>query len=170
MSFPSASPSSSSLLSLSSTTATNDMLGTMFRITNNAIEQGVNTSNFTLFTPPFEYLEKVSNEAFHRYINEGSYYPALSFAMRRGEFEKVLNALRFLDRYPRFITQDIRLCKAACLFQLKQGNEFAEYVDNLQDYGVHQSLRHLIITKQLHEKRAYEELLFFFKNTNSESP
>jgi hypothetical protein len=153
--------------------ATADIVGTMFRTVNDAIEQGVNTGNFGAFGSSFDYLNKISETSFKRYINEGSYYPALSFAMRRGDFQKVFNALKALNELGGHIkieTSQIRICRAACMLQLKMFTELSAYIENRQDPTSIDLLRQMISSSQFHEKKAYEELLNFFQSPPDESP
>lgn len=132
-----------------------DIFQETFRITNNEIEDAVNSGNFNNFHGSFGYLNTLSKEVFDRYINEGSYYPALSHAMQKGEFKKVVDALEALKEYPRFETPMILVCKAACLLQLGERSKCWGILEQCKNYAL---IDEMIASAAHHEQLAYKNL------------
>ena len=148
-----------STTSFSRMSASFDLHKDLFLDANNGIQKAVYDGNFSDFHDIFVFLNALSENVFNRYIKEGSYYPALTSAMRKGDFQKVLNTLDVLNNYPRFQTPTIRLCQAACLHQLGKKEEcLAVFTKCREDFNVHDLLDDLIRSKRDFEKRAFQEL------------
>lgn len=136
-----------------------DLHKDLFLDANNRIQKAVYDGNFSDFLDIFTFLNALSEKVFKRYMEEGSYYPALTLAMTKGDFQKVLNTLDALNIYPRFQTPTIRLCYAACLHQLGKREECeAVFTKCRADFNVHYLLDDLIRSKRVFEKRAFQEL------------
>lgn len=135
-----------------------DVLKVTFLNANKEIEDAVNNGNFSDFHDTFFYLNTLSTSAFNRYIAEDSYYPALTSAMQKRQFKKVLDALEALKEYPKFETPTILFCKAACLLQLNRKPECSAILEKQLDYNL---LVTMINSAKDEEKSAYERLFMF---------
>ena len=107
----------------------------------------------------FSFISRISKQYIKRYIAEGSYYPALTLAMRKRDFAKVLNVLDTLQDYSSFLTPTIRLCHAACLHQLDKKEECLTMITKCdEDFNVPDLLDELVQTKRFYEKMAFQKL------------
>lgn len=84
-----------------------------------SLEQGIYDEEF------YQHIVALSNlpsDTITRYINEGSFYPVLELSMQKAEYQKIITFFNVVgkDFYVFFQTPEIRLCRAACLFQLNE--------------------------------------------------
>lgn len=150
-------------LSLASITSfasrgTSDILGTVFSLMNTEIETAINAGNTDVSHLFERYFNSLPETHFNRYMAEGSYYPALTLPMRKGDFQKVNNVLEVLKNYPKFQTPTIRLCHAACLHKIGKKEECLAVLKTCTDFNVRDLLDELARSKRVYEKTAFIEL------------
>lgn len=151
--------------------ATFDMLGAIFPALNSSLEEAVNTNNEALIHETFEVLNKYPEPSFKRYMKDGSYYPALCFSMRTGQFQKVFDAVTIMEtHYYQFQTPEIRLCKAACMVQLGKLEECMQYLETPRDPELISLISMKIVSTLAQEKTAYQTLLDFCETAPPQSP
>jgi hypothetical protein len=130
-----------------------------FEVMNEQIEKAIETGDCTSFPDLFAKFDHYPEIVFHLYLAKDSCYPALIPALRRGEFQKVLNVLEALKKYPKLETPKIIICRAACLIQLGRGSECFAIRDRKEDF---RSLIHqMTLFTEGYEKRCYLRLWIF---------
>jgi hypothetical protein len=106
-----------------------------------------------------KYADTFSKEMIRSYVEQSSFYPALTLAMTKGEFGKVLKALDVLNMDPRFQTPTIRLCHAACLYKLDKKDKCLTVLKQCdEDFNVSDLLDELIKSTRVYEKAAFRKL------------
>ena len=148
------------------TSASYDLPRDMFLKANNEVKAAVVNGNFIdPYTThnTFSFISQLSKKYIKRYIDEGSYYPVLTLAMTKGDFQKVLTVLDTLQNYSSFQTPTIRLCHAACLHQLGKKEECLTMITKCdEDFNVPDLLDELVRTKRVFEKKAFGKLAMEF--------
>lgn len=144
---------------LSQMRASFDLEKDLFLDANKRLQKAVNDGNLSDLKCIFTWINVMNESVFNRYIKEGSCYPALTLAMTKRDFQKVLNALDVLKNFPRFQTPTIRLCHAACLQQLGKKEECVAVLTKCrEDFNVTDLLDDLIHSTRVFEKKAFQEL------------
>ncbi len=141
--------------------ATADVISHMFALANEAIQNGIISQNPTHLEEAFNYLTSISPETMQRYIKEGSYYPALSNAMRQGEYQKIYDSLNIMKTHSSFLTSQIRICWAACMVQLHRDSECESFIEKFDPELLNLVADMQRTAVQGHEKMAYENLFAF---------
>jgi hypothetical protein len=135
------------------THASYDLTKEVFLQMNTEIEECIDEEDLVKLQRPFQFLSQLSPAGQSRYTKEGSYYPALSPLMQRGEFQKISKALSAIKAFSQFETPKIQLCRLACSLQL--GESDLEFPD-LHKIG---ALVEEMIQSSTHaERRAYKSL------------